>query len=202
MATTIMTEMDGIDTENLYTSIYKFKVHGLGLTKPEDAQEIIKSWGDKDDTTHSAKSIVDDQMIIHIPFIQNVHITTLLLKHAGGEHAPTRLQMYANRPDIVGFDEAENMPSHLDIALESGVEMIPYPIRSAKLASVHSLSLFFRDAEGGERVEVYYIGFRGRVLDQRREGTQKLEIPAANAPDAKIVDRLAEKSGGQQTTAR
>ena len=32
--------------------------------------------------------------------------------------------------------------------------------------------------------------------------TQKIEIPAANAADASLVDRAREKSGGQQSTAR
>ena len=54
----------------------------------------------------------------------------------------------------------------------------------------------------GDQIQIYYIGFRGDSQFQRREGNQKLEIPAANAPDAKVFDRLAEKSGGQQTTAR
>ena len=49
---------------------------------------------------------------------------------------------------------------------------------------------------------LYYLGFRGDTRSQRKEGTQKLEIPAQVAPDAKLIDRLQEKSGGQQTTAR
>lgn len=51
-------------------------------------------------------------------------------------------------------------------------------------------------------MRIYYIGFRGDNRSQRKEGTQKLEIPAANAPDAKIIDRVTERAGGQQTTAR
>ena len=51
-------------------------------------------------------------------------------------------------------------------------------------------------------MRIYYIGFRGDSRTQRKEGSQLLEIPAANAPDAKIVDRVTEKAGAQQTTAR
>ena len=58
------------------------------------------------------------------------------------------------------------------------------------------------DATGGDALRLYFIGFRGDSRSQRKEGTQKLEIPAAVAPDAKLIDRLQEKSGGQQTTAR
>lgn len=58
------------------------------------------------------------------------------------------------------------------------------------------------EAIGGEALRLYFIGFRGDSREQRKEATQKLEIPAAVAPDAKLIDRLQEKSGGQQTTAR
>ena len=58
------------------------------------------------------------------------------------------------------------------------------------------------DAAGGDSIRLYYLGFRGDGRTQRKEGTQKLEIPAQVAPDAKLIDRLQEQSGGQQTTAR
>ena len=51
-------------------------------------------------------------------------------------------------------------------------------------------------------MRIYYIGFRGDNRAQRKEGTHKLEIPAANAPDARIIDKVTEKAGAQQTTAR
>ena len=55
---------------------------------------------------------------------------------------------------------------------------------------------------GGDVCRVYYVGFKGDSKTGKKDGTNKLEIPAANAPDASLVDRLKEKSGGQQTTAR
>ena len=51
-------------------------------------------------------------------------------------------------------------------------------------------------------MRLYFIGFKGDSRSQRKEGTQKLEIPAEVAPGAKLIDRLQEKTGGQQTTAR
>lgn len=49
---------------------------------------------------------------------------------------------------------------------------------------------------------VYYVGFKGDSKTNRKEGRNKLEIPAANAADAPLVDRLKEGAAGQQTTAR
>ena len=58
------------------------------------------------------------------------------------------------------------------------------------------------DSVGGDQSRVYYIGFKGDSKTTKKEGTNKLEIPAANAPDASLVDRLKQNAGGQQTTAR
>lgn len=49
---------------------------------------------------------------------------------------------------------------------------------------------------------MFFIGFRGDVRNPRKTGEQTLEIPAENAAGSELTDRLAEKSGGQQTTAR
>ncbi|KAM5537662.1 hypothetical protein V8D89_008740 [Ganoderma adspersum] len=202
-ADSVSEQLGELDLGNLYRSIDKQNVHGLNLTVPEDAQALIKPWDERDDTSKFAESGVDDQIIIHVPFTQNVRLRSVLLKLGRGEVTPRRMRIYANRPNIVDFSEAEDVTPHLDIALlegESGVT--EYPLRTASFANVHSLSLFFSDAVGGDSIQLYFLGFRGDSRSQRKEATQKLEIPAQVAPDAKIIDRLQEKSGGQQTTAR
>ncbi|PSR80659.1 hypothetical protein PHLCEN_2v6679, partial [Hermanssonia centrifuga] len=178
-------------------------VHGLNLTIPEDAQAIIKPWDERNDTTASAESGVDDQVIIHVPFTHNVRVRSVLLKLGRGELTPRHLRIYANHSTIVDFAEAEDITPQLNISLLEGeVGVTEYPLRAAAFANIHSLTLFFRDSVGGESLRIYYIGFRGDNRSQRREGNQKLEIPAANAPDAKVLDRLSERAGAQQTTAR
>ncbi len=61
---------------------------------------------------------------------------------------------------------------------------------------------FESHAVGDYISRVYYIGFKGDTTSPRKDETQKLEIPAANAADASLVDRVSEKAGSQQTTAR
>jgi hypothetical protein len=48
----------------------------------------------------------------------------------------------------------------------------------------------------------YLVGFKGDARNLAKEASDKLDIPAANAADAPIIDRLAERSGASQTTAR
>lgn len=179
-----------------------------------------------------------------MPFSQSVRLRSVLLKlgklngrdrmsmdfevfsltislSGRGELTPRRLRIYANRPNIVDFSEAEDITPQLNISLLEGDSGVTeYPLRTASFANIHSLSLFFvcpcrlssidarlMDAQqsesvGGESLQLYYIGFKGDNRSQRKEGTQKLEVPAEVAPGAKLIDRLQEKTGGRQTTAR
>ncbi|TFK83081.1 DUF1000-domain-containing protein [Polyporus arcularius HHB13444] len=199
----VSAQLSALDLGNLYGCIDKQNVHGLNLTVPEDAQALIKPWDEREDTQHFAESGVDDQIIIHVPFTQNVRLRSIILKTGRGELTPRRLRIYANRTNIVDFSEVEDITPQLDISLLEGETSVSeYPLRAASFANVHSLSLFFSDSVGGESLRLYFIGFKGDSRSQRKDGTQKLEIPAAVAPDAKLIDRLQEKSGGQQTTAR
>ena len=58
------------------------------------------------------------------------------------------------------------------------------------------------DSVGDESSRIYYIGFKGETREMRKEGSNKLEIPAANAPDASLTDRLQERAAAQQPTAK
>ncbi|TFK38012.1 galactose-binding domain-like protein [Crucibulum laeve] len=193
----------GNDSQNLFGVIDRDNVHGLNLSVPEDAKEIIKPWDARDDNSKFAESGVDDQLIIHIPFTQNVRVKSLLLKLGRGEVTPRHLRIYANHPTIVDFAEAENTKPQLNISLLEGeTGVVEYPLRVAAFTSVHSLSLFFNDAVGEELSRIYYIGFRGDMRSVKRDVNSLLEVPAPNAADAPLVDKVTEKAAGQQTTAR
>lgn len=193
----------GSDANSLYGVIDKDNVHGLNLTVPEDAKTVIKAWDEREDTSKYADSNVDDQVVIHVPFSQNVRLKSVLLKLGRGESAPRHLRIYANHTHIVDFADAEQTKPQLNISLlEGAVEVSEYPLRSAAFANIHTLSLFFSEAVGGEMTRIYYIGFKGDTRTPRKDTSTKLEVPAANAADALLFDRLTQKSGGQQTTAR
>jgi len=107
---------------------------------------------------------------------------------------PRRLRVYANRANIIDFSEVEDVQPSLNISLlESETGVTEYPLRMAAFSSITSLSLFFSDSVGEESTRIYYIGFKGETRTVRKEGSNKLEIPAANAPDASLTDRLRER---------
>ncbi|KAL1745505.1 galactose-binding domain-like protein [Schizophyllum fasciatum] len=196
-------DADAADASNLFRVIDKDNVHGLNLAVPESAQAVIKPWHERADTAVFADSGVDDQMIIHVPFTESVRLRSVLLKLGAGESTPRTLRIFANHATIVDFADAERTRPQLDIRLLEGeVDVVEYPLRVAAFASVTSLSLFFGDAVGEETSRVYYLGFRGDLRNPRKDANSKLDIPAANAADAPLVDRVSEKTAGAQTTAR
>ncbi|KAF9010244.1 PITH domain-containing protein [Cyathus striatus] len=143
------------------------------------------------------------QIVIHIPFTQNVRVKSLLLKLGRGEFTPRHLRIYANHPTIIDFADAEAITPQLNISLLEGeTAVVEYPLRAASFASIHSLSLFFSDAVGQERSRIYFIGFRGDMRSVKREINSHLQVPAPHASDARLVDRVQDKSGARQTTAR
>ncbi|KIM86006.1 hypothetical protein PILCRDRAFT_96211 [Piloderma croceum F 1598] len=150
-----------------------------------DSIAIIKPWSEREEVDKFAESGVDDQVIFHIPFTQV----------SRGESTPRHLRIYANHPNIINFADAETTTPQLNISLLEG-EVV------AAFASINSLSLFFSDSVGGDVSRIYYVGFRGDTQELRKDADTKLDIRAANAADASLVDRITEKTAGQQTTAR
>ncbi|KAG6812465.1 hypothetical protein H0H92_002730 [Tricholoma furcatifolium] len=179
------------------------RVYGLNLAVPEDARAVIKPWDEREDTTAFAESGVDDQVACYLSLPVAVNADRGLNKDSRGEIAPRHLRIYANHPTIVDFADAEAMKPHLNITLLEGEPgVIEYPLRVAAFTSITSLSLFFSESAGGDVSRIYYIGFKGDMRSPRRDANSKLEIPASNAADAPLVDKVAEKTAGQQTTAR
>ncbi|KAK2462135.1 hypothetical protein APHAL10511_005833 [Amanita phalloides] len=197
---------DTPDYANLFALVDKQNIHGLNIAIPESARNVIKPWDARDSTDIYTESNVDDQLILHIPFLESVRLKSILIKTGRGDLAPSKLDVYVNRPTIVDFADAEsgNVKPKMEVALrvdEPGV--IEYPVKVTAFGSVNALSLFFKDSEGGDVSRVYYVGFKGDPRTIRAAGTSALEVPVPGSAEAKLVDRAKSKSGaGQQTTAR
>lgn len=93
---------DTTESSTLFAVIDRDKIFGLNLTVPEDAREVIKPWNERESVEKWVESGVDDQvivldewvwcesslidyalcvqLIIHIPFTQNVKVRSVLIK--------------------------------------------------------------------------------------------------------------------------
>lgn len=91
---------------------------------------------------------------------------------------PKTIQIYSNRPHIIGFDEAEDIPATQSITLTekdwdaTGTASIS--LRFVKFQNVSSLVLFVVDGDGdGDRVRVDRVRIVGETGEKRELG--KLE---------------------------
>ncbi|KAI8814575.1 thioredoxin-like protein 1-like protein [Cladochytrium replicatum] len=90
------------------------------------------------------ESDVDEQLIITIPFNQAVKLHSLKVV-ASGENAPKAIKTFVNRPQTVGFDEADGLPetetlTFTEKEFDSGAAL--KALRYVKYQGVHSVQLF------------------------------------------------------------
>ncbi|KAG8679112.1 hypothetical protein FRC09_019249 [Ceratobasidium sp. 395] len=194
-----LSEAQSSVANNLFSVIDRDKVHGLNLSIPENAKEVIKPWDERDDIEKYCETNVDDELILHIPFSRNVRVRSILLKTARGEAQPRRLRVYTNHPAGLDFAEAESTRPQQDIALLEGeTGVVEYPVKASAFTNVIALTLFLTDTEAGETNRIYFVGFKGDSREMKKDVSERLDLPAANAADAP-VDRITEKAAGSQS---
>lgn len=133
------------------------------------------------------ESDTDEQLMIYIPFrstlkIHSLHITSLPPPNDDNEEEiarPKKLKFYVNRPNIVGFEEAESITptQEVDISPESWDKKtgtVVINTRFVKFQSVFSLTIFVEEGEEGcEKTRIDRIKVVGEAGEKRDLG--KLE---------------------------
>ncbi|KAK6354260.1 hypothetical protein TWF730_008673 [Orbilia blumenaviensis] len=135
------------------------------------------------------ESDTDEQLMLFIPFsstvkIYQIQITSLPPPLTEDEEddlelprRPSKLKLFVNRPNIVGFDDAESMQATQEIEIKEEDwkdGTVAVNTRFVKFQSVFSLNLFVEDAEGdAEKVRIDRVRIVGEVGEKRDLG--KLE---------------------------
>lgn len=134
------------------------------------------------------ESDTDEQLMLYVPFqsklkVHSLHITSL--PPAEGEDGeevpmrPRRISLYTNRSQVLGFDEAEDIPAVQSVEIKAedwdqttGTATVD--LRFVKFQNVTSLVMFFEDGDGdGEKLRVDRIRVVGVAGEKRSMG--KLE---------------------------
>ncbi|KAH8082763.1 galactose-binding domain-like protein [Filobasidium floriforme] len=208
--------------ENLWSFIDINNITGTNLEDPEKAQKIVKTWDERHNMEIFCDSGVDDQMIIHIPFIHSLRLRSLLLlpPPVTNSYRPTRIRLYTNLAQPPSFSDIEDGLTPIqDLNLsqspslwQAGVdsegraeggrrEVEEWPLKVQKMASVWSVTLMISDSEGGDKSRLFYIGFKGESRNPRAAETNTPAVPAAQGADAP-VEQLAEKKGAGHSAVR
>ena len=153
-----------------------------GKKSQKDGDEEGKDWVESD---------TDEQLMLYVPFmstmkVHSLHITSLPPKQAReGEEEdeipmrPKELKLYSNRPNVLGFDETEDVPATQEIVLKqsdwdekSGTAKVE--LRFVKFQNVKSLVIFVVNGDGeGEKTRIDRIRIVGESGEKRDQG--KLE---------------------------
>lgn len=152
---------------------------GKGKGKP-NGEESKSDWVESD---------TDEQLMLFIPFqstlkIHSLHITSLPPSPSESEEdetlmRPKTIQLYSNRAQVLGFEEAEDVPATQAITLEAqdwdektGTAKIE--LRFVKFQNVSSLVIFVLDGDGkSEKVRIDRLRIIGETGEKRELG--KLE---------------------------
>ena len=134
------------------------------------------------------ESDTDEQMMLYVPFnskikIHSLHITSLPpSSDDDDDDAPMRpktIRLYTNRPQVLGFDEAEDIPVVQAVEIKPGdwdskTGTAKVDLRFVKFQNVTSLVVFFSDGDGtSDKLRLDRIRIFGEAGEKRDMG--KLE---------------------------
>ncbi|KAG9241196.1 PITH domain-containing protein [Calycina marina] len=152
----------------------------------EESKPSALSKGKAPDKKDWVESDTDEQLMMFLPFqsmlkVHTLQITSLPHTSQDDDELPMRpqtLQIYANRPHILGFEEAEDIPSTQTITLSvkdwNSTGTATVPLRFVKFQNITSLVIFIVDGEGsGERIRIDRFRIIGETGEKRDQG--KLE---------------------------
>lgn len=134
------------------------------------------------------ESDTDEQLMLYVPFqsgvkIHSLHFTSLPPssdEHDGDDDErpmrPKTIRLYPNRSQVLGFDEAEDIPPVQTVTLQpedwdakTGTARVD--LRFVKFQNVSSLVFFFVDGDGdSEKLRVDRIRIMGEAGEKREKG--------------------------------
>ena len=167
------------DLGNARTLFEGSKPSALSSGKGKADAEGTKDWVESD---------TDEQLMLFIPFqstlkIHTLHLTSLPSSDSSDSSdtlmRPKTIKIYSNRANILGFDEADDIPTTQEITLaprdwdaKTGTAKIE--LRFVKFQNVSSLVVFVMDGDGeGEKVRIDRLRLVGETGEKRELG--KLE---------------------------
>eukprot|EP00161_Ancyromonas_sigmoides_P012889 TRINITY_DN329_c0_g1_i10.p1 TRINITY_DN329_c0_g1~~TRINITY_DN329_c0_g1_i10.p1 ORF type:complete len:201 (+),score=117.17 TRINITY_DN329_c0_g1_i10:326-928(+) len=121
----------------------------------------------------NATSIVsdaDEQLLVTVPFRQNVKVHSLRVLSSGDDKdaCPRTLRLFVNRT-AMDFGDAEGDPptQELEITQDQAANGAVVPLKFTKFQSVHSLTIFISDNHGAEETVLTQIGLIGVQLGEQ-----------------------------------
>ncbi|KAI6660382.1 hypothetical protein LOD99_13968 [Oopsacas minuta] len=177
------------DKYSLYLKIDTDKVKCLNESIDGAGKYVFKPWDERLNKEKFVDSDVDEELLFYIPFTGSVKLKSIIIIGGEGGTHPQTLKLFKNAQQV-GFDEMSRTHPEQELYLGHDAKgNLEYPLKSSKLSSVESLTLYFSKNYGDESTRIYYIGLNGEFLKARR---QEVVITSyelrANPADHKVKD--------------
>ncbi|KAH7320908.1 PITH domain-containing protein [Stachybotrys elegans] len=144
-----------------------------------------KTWAERMQPQPEVQSDADEQLIITVPFTEQVKLHSILLRTSQQASAPRTLRVYINKAGL-DFSSIEDAAPVQTLELSQTSEVQEIPIKRRLFGNVQQLTLFFEDNYGDDSSCISYLGFRGEWMRLGRAPTNILYEAAPNPGDHKI----------------
>lgn len=183
---------------HIYEQIDFSAVNTLNELEPRSGSAILqKTWTERLNPSPELCSDADEQLLMHIPFIAQIRLHSILIRTSTTSSAPMTLKVYINREGL-DFSTASDLPPTQTLELSQTSDVQEVPVKRALFNTVRSLDLFFEDnwSQGEEYdTRISYLGFKGEWMKLSREPVNFLYEAAANPNDHKLANGVNDSMG-------
>lgn len=173
--------------------------------RPEDLGKLFKNDANRYSLKPVIKSDADEQLIMHIPFLNgSVKLHLMILRTNGDKYCPKKIKVWKNNTNI-DFDNVESVkPLHtlehphvgvnynddeVPEILEEDSDFVEHHLPRHIFTGVQHLTLFFQDIYGDEeQVHLHSIELRGEFTELSKDPVITLYELAPNPADHKIAE--------------
>jgi hypothetical protein len=157
---------------SLYASVDKERMFALNESDAGSAAKCIKPHDARLTPEPFLASEDDDpELIVFVPFTQQVMLKSFCVVAGSEATAPTRVKIFVNRNDVDFSSAADMDPAQaFDLAYDPLGE-VEYPVRINRFQNAASLLLFFTNADAPDdtHTRINYLGFKGTATKNKRE---------------------------------
>lgn len=174
--------------------------------------KVFKTGNSRYEVKPVLKSDADEQLILHIPFLNgSVKLHSVILR-TNALHCPKTIQMWKNSPQIdfdtvedfkphfsatqphvgVGYDDEDEMP----LVVETDADFVEHFVPRHVFSGVQHLTLFVKDAyDDDDESHVHLVELRGEFTELSKDPVITVYEAAANPADHKAIETVGFQMG-------
>lgn len=172
----------------LYLQVDVDHVRVLNSESSNCGQALFKPWAERFNEDPSVESDADEELIVCIPFTDNVKLKAIAVLGGPGDQTPSEMSAYANRDDIDFASAGDVVPDQeWELVPPQGKnsEIAEYRTKVARFSSLRTLTLHFKANYGAGTTRITYIGLEGEYSAFTRDPVITTYEAAANPSDHK-----------------